>query len=71
MKLLGETNCLVFSDFSKMERDSFFEKFGHGALIDCKIFIDVRTLNEYQMKKYENFLSQSLSRVDFLILEFA
>lgn len=70
MKLLGETNCLVFSELTQQESESYSEKFGEHYWMDVENIVcyPVKEMNRWVKGKYETFFGCSLDKAEFLIV---
>jgi hypothetical protein len=64
------SNILTISGLTAMEQDSYFEKFGENGWLDVeqKILIDVKSLNEYEISKYDMFFGISIVDYEWVVV---
>lgn len=70
MRLLGETNCLVFDNFTQAEATDYFNKFGEKWWNDTDdiICIPIKKLVEEEIEGYTKFFGKDVSKCDFVII---
>lgn len=65
------SRTLTISGLTRIKVESYFEKFGETGWLDCeeKILIDVKSLNEHEISKYNMFFGIDAIDFDWIVVD--